>query len=294
MERQALFSKWKTRWLFVLVLLQVGLFFVYWVSSSEVTVALEAGSTQRLSNGAALDHTQTITTYIYLPLTVKTDVCRVSTGETFGELDIPNWTPSPPAETHPDLNLAVRGYTPTQAFLGLVDLGGDTDPGAPQLAGAFVPSRAPSITADYQVYGWDWDCNCRIGPISPPDDPEVTLIDLAATAGELVHVPDRSDGDIGEGYQVLVLYASPDRITLKYTSEDSVVSGYTLHVENVCVDAALVALYQQLNDAGRHMLPALKAGQAFGRAQAERVGVAIRDNGTFLDPRSRKDWWRGY
>jgi len=295
MEKQSLFSKWKARWLFVLVLLEVSLFVVCLDSSSGATAALEAASTQRPSNDSAHYHTEAVTTYVYLPLVFYTDACRVSTGESYGSLAIPNWvSPTLPAETHPDLNLAVRGYTITQASLELVDLGGDTDPSAPQLSSVFVPPRAPNIKAAYQVYGWDWVCNCRTGPLSPPDDPEVTLVDLAATSDELVRVPDRSGGDIGEGYKALVLYADPDRITLKYTSDDNVVYGYTIHVENVCVDATLLALYQQLNDAGRHSLPALTAGQAFGRAHAERVGVAIRDTGTFLDPRSRKDWWRGY
>jgi hypothetical protein len=90
----------------------------------------------------------------------------------------------------------------------------------------------------------------------------------------------------------LVLYASTNRITIKYTNNDNVEQGYTLHVENVCVEPRLLALYQALNSAGRGRLPALRAGQAFGRALGSEIGVAIRDYGTFMDPRSRKDWWR--
>jgi len=48
-----------------------------------------------------------------------------------------------------------------------------------------------------------------------------------------------------------------------------------------------------LNDAGRGHLPALRAGQAFGRARGDEIGGVIRDNGAFMDPRSRKDWWQG-
>ena len=99
--------------------------------------------------------------------------------------------------------------------------------------------------------------------------------------------------DIGDDYQVLVLYASEERITLKYTREDNVVGGYTLHMENVCVEPSLLALYQSWNDQGRGYLPALRAGQAFGRARGDEIGVAIRDTGAFQDPRSRKDWWKG-
>ncbi|HMN28441.1 MAG TPA: hypothetical protein PKE45_09835, partial [Caldilineaceae bacterium] len=42
-----------------------------------------------------------------------------------------------PAAQHADLNLALRGYTKTNAALALIDLGGETDPDAPQLDGLF-------------------------------------------------------------------------------------------------------------------------------------------------------------
>ena len=226
----------------------------------------------------------------YLPIISKPDdVCR-PTGESYGTLQI---TPeSFSSETHPDINLAVRGYTPTVAFLGLVYLG-DTQNDGPQLAGLFSVPHLPSFTAVYQVYDWDWTNNRRGAPI---DDPAVTLADLAAVPGEPIRVPDRmgSNTFIGGNYKALVLYASPDRLTLKYTSEDNMIAGYGLHLENVCVDANLLALYQQLNSAGRHQLPALQAGQAIGRARSDHVGVAVRDTGAFMDPRSHYDWWRDY
>jgi hypothetical protein len=112
------------------------------------------------------------------------------------------------------------------------------------------------------------------------------------TPGETIHVPD-SGYSIGGGYEVLVLYATSDRITLKYTPDDHVIGGYTLHMENICVEPRLLALYQSWNDAGRDYLPALRAGQAFGRARGDEIGVVIRDRGAFMDPRSRKDWWQG-
>ena len=98
---------------------------------------------------------------------------------------------------------------------------------------------------------------------------------------------------IGQGYAVLVLYADSQRITLKYTGEDSVVHGYAVHVEGVCVEPSLLALYERMNAGGRGQLPALRAGQALGRARGNEIQVAIRDTGRFMDPRTRKDWWRG-
>lgn len=194
-----------------------------------------------------------------------------------------------PAEQHADLNLALRGYTPTTGFLGLVDYGGPTDPGAPQLPGLFADNRTAAFVRLYRVYDWNWACNCRGAPLT---NPAVTLAGLATTPGETLHVPD-SGYTIGSGYEVLVLYAAPDRITLKYTRNDNVVHGYTLHLEGLCVDPALLGLYQSWNTAGRGQLPALRPGQAMGRAASAAIGVAIRDSGVFLDPRSRKDWWRG-
>jgi hypothetical protein len=230
-----------------------------------------------------------LTPTIHIPLLAKTDVC-LSVGESYGVLAVSNYTTTPPAETHPDINLAVRGYTPTSGYLGLVDYGPTTDPNAPQLAGLFTTTHAPTFTAVYQVYDWNWPC-CRGDPIQ---DPPVTLADLAATPGDVVRVPGRSNGDIGNGYVALVLYASTNRITLKFTSEDSMVQGYGLHLENICVDSSLLALYQQLNQDGRHELPALQAGQAVGSVLGTSFGVAVRDTGAFMDPRSHNDWWIGY
>jgi hypothetical protein len=81
------------------------------------------------------------------------------------------------------------------------------------------------------------------------------------------------------------------RMTIKYTREDNVVSGYTLHLEHVCPEPRLLALYQNCNARGRLRLPALRSGHALGRAQGGELVVAIRDNGDFMDPRSGKDWW---
>ena len=47
------------------------------------------------------------------------------------------------------------------------------------------------------------------------------------------------------------------------------------------------------NGEGRRHLPALRAGQPFGRANGDEIQVAIRDTGKFMDPRTRKDWWHG-
>jgi hypothetical protein len=216
------------------------------------------------------------------------DPCDPIPGESYGTLPIVGPATDRPAAEHGDLNLALRGYVPADAYLGLIDMSGSNDPYAPQLAGLFADKRTGLVNNVYQVNQWDWDTNSRGTPIT---DFEVTLAGLRVEPSETIHVPE-SGYSIGQGYEVLVLYADQERITLKYTGEDNVVSGYTLHVEKICVESNLLALYEQMNAAGRAHLPALRAGQAFGHARGDEIGISIRDAGRFMDPRVRKDWWR--
>jgi len=233
-----------------------------------------------------------ITYYIYLPIITKPEGCPPIPGETYDVLSVLSAPTDRPAEIHADLNLSMRGYELTSAPKTLVDYNGGGDGNAPQLPGLFADNRTAVISDVYRVYDWNWSCNCRGALLA---NWPVTLAGLATTPGETIHVPDSgyAIGALANGYEVLVLYATLDRITLKYTREDNVVHGYTLHVENVCVEPGLLSLYQEWDAAGRSKLPALHPGQAFGRAKGGTIGVAIRDNGTFMDPRSRKDWWRG-
>jgi len=224
----------------------------------------------------------------YLPL-IASPACAPILGESYAAVSLTGTHPALAAEVHPDLNLAVRGYAPTSAELSLVDYGGGADPGAPQLDDLLSNGTA-SFGAAYQVFEWDWDKMHRGPRIASPS---VTALGLNVRRGETLHVP-ASGYTIGEGWEVLVLYASDERITLKYTREDNVVYGYTLHVEDACIEPRLLALYEVCEAAGRTCLPALHERQAFGRARADQVVVAIRDHGCFLDPRSRKDWWQGY
>jgi len=229
-----------------------------------------------------------LTRRAYLPLVARPIGSCAPTGEAYGTLE-----PIDPAggdvSQHPDINLAIRGYTRTTAPLALIDYAGNVDPAAPQLYTLFGNQRTPVFKAAYRVNQWDWTCNCRGGPIAKW---AVTLLGMQTTPGELIHLP-VAGYDVGGGYGALVLYAEPTRLTLKYTREDNVIAGYTLHLENLCVDANLLARYRQLNAAGRSELPALWPGQSIGRAAGTEIDAAIRDTGAFLDPRSRKDWWQG-
>lgn len=212
-----------------------------------------------------------------------------ASNESYSTLQVFSEPTNPPAVNHPDLNLSLRGYSPTNATLSLVDYSGAGGSGAPQLFGLFADNRTPAFTSAYLIYDWNWSCNCRGGL---NNDWDVLLLGMRTSVGENIFTPD-SGADIGNDFRALVLFADATRVTLKYTREDNVVNGYTLHLENISVDANLLALYQQRDAAGRADLPALRARQAIGRASGNEILVAIRDAGSFLDPRSRKDWWRG-
>lgn len=223
------------------------------------------------------------------PARPTVDPCAPIAGASYGTLPIVGAPTDRPAHEHGDINLALRGFSETDSTRGLIDMSGPTDNRAPQLAGLFADNRTGVFTKVYRVNHWDWGSNSRGGPI---DDFKVTLAGLEVEPGETIHVPG-AGYDIGQGNQVLVLYAGTERITLKYTGEDTAATGYAIHVEGICTEPSLLTLYERMNREGRRHLPALRAGQAFGRAIGDEIKVAIRDTGRFMDPRVRKDWWAG-
>jgi hypothetical protein len=235
--------------------------------------------------------------------TTAAQACPASSSASFDLLTIVGPPPDHPDIAHPDLNLTLRGYAIAPEPLGLVEFSGDTDPDAPQLAGLFQSNRAPAISAVYRVNDWLWDsaqCGGRSGgcPGGLIDTWAVTMLGLVTHPGEPLAIPTRQAEIFAGGFKALVLYADERQITLGYSRRDSVAAGYVVHLLGVCVDPNLLALYRAQNDAngwrasGR--LPALRNGQPFGVALSHELKVSIRDNGSFLDPRSAKDWWRGY
>lgn len=240
------------------------------------------GGSPAAGAAAALDK------FVYLPIVAKPESCAIP-GATYDTLAPTNPMPVGLAENHPDVNLAIRGYEPVSEYAGLLYNTPVGDPSAPQLPTLFSDQRTGVFDNVYAVHKWDWATNTR-GPIYT--HPPVTLAGLATTPGETIHAPD-SGYDVGGGHDAIVLYASATRITLKYTREDDVIYGYTIHLENVCVEPSLLALYQSMEAAGRSALPALRGGQALGRAIGGEIGVVVRDTGAFMDPRARNSWWIG-
>ncbi len=203
-----------------------------------------------------------------------------------------------PAAVHPDLNLAIRGFIATNGYLGLVTYGEDEqgpDPNAPQIDGMFAASRLPAFRSLHQVYDWDWGCNPPAGCLGAPiSDYPVTLLEMETAPNEEIAIPRRTPNIYPGDFKALVLYAEERRLTISYTRGDTAANGYLIHLEDFAVNPGLVALYQNLNAAGRSELPALRNGEIIGVADRGTVKIATRDTGRFLDPRACKDWWQGY
>lgn len=193
------------------------------------------------------------------------------------------------AATHPNMNLGARGYVPVNESRKLVTYSSGDDPKAPQFPALFGDQRTPAFTTTYQAYRWNNDFT---QPIGLETGWPVTVLGMGTLPGESIYTPDSGYEIAAGGYEYLVMFAGPNDITLHIGSEDEFY-GYVLHIDGVCTDPDLLALYQQSNAAGRHHLPVLRGHQAFGKALTGEIQIAIRDWGGFLDPRSRNDWWRG-
>lgn len=241
-----------------------------------------------------------ITRNIYLPFVGNPLDCSIP-GATYGSF-APGGTdtdPSHPASTNYDKNLVdMRKYTPdASGSLDYTFKSGEGVSTAPRLWSLFYPTQSPGFLHVYNVGKAPWDSGY---PGWWPD----TMVGIATTVGKQIHLPispgassvAQPGGPGTTQYYGLVIYATASQITIVYHAWDRIVDentkGYGLHVTKVCVDPKLVNFYKQLNDAGRHQLPALTYNQAFGVANSTEVAVAITDSGTLMDPRSWRDWWR--
>lgn len=232
------------------------------------------------------------------PSSGSIDGCPVTSTQRYAQIPMTDVDLSHPAPLHADLNLAQRGYEVVALPPTFIDLGGPVDGDAPQLAQLFVDRQPIHFMALYQVRDWAWGCGghgCRQAPLTTP---EATLLGLRTTAGAPLRAPARQASiyrdSNGDEYVAVALYAEENRLTLAYTRDGSVAHGYVVHLEQICVDPLLVQRYVEADRNGRQTLPALRHDQSFGVARSNEVQIAIRDRGAFLDPRSRKDWWRSF
>lgn len=185
------------------------------------------------------------------------------------------------AVNHGDLNLKLRDPQPIVVDLNLIDINGSgLDPDAPNLAAIFKPD----FVRAYTVHDWDWGCDCQ-GKLLQED--HAVLVGIRTAPGAPVFIPPRKQNVYAGKYYATLLYASEDSLTFVYTRAGSVARGYTVHYLGLHTDPNLVALFRRSRGGE---LPGLTLDTPVGVATAELI-VAIRDNGTFLDARSRQDWW---
>jgi len=234
------------------------------------------------------------TYYVYLPLALNAypepAACNPIPGETYTAISVVpegSLPPSPSAEEDAGFNINLLDFQ-TRSDHRHWEYVGDGLYSPPQFAYVYADPHRPSISEAYQLY---YNGELATAPFLRVD---VSALGLPTTAGQAIHVPDRFGGGVVidvHGYKALVLYASQQSITLKYTREDGLAGGYTVHIDGICVEPTLQALYDQVDAEGRTDLPAVFGHQPIGRAWGEEIRIAIRDVGTLLDPRWLGDWW---
>ena len=290
-------------------------------AASVMAVLLTASLATTSGAASALPDT-TPTPCTYLPFIAYSPACPTSStnqyeGGTAYQYDQDD--PVRPAWNHADKNIELRGYAANSnpgLRKDLVDYGCDDDK-APQLATLFSPHRVPALVGFYRVNHWDYasspDPGERADPIA---NPPVTALGLRTAHGESLYVPD-SGYDIGGGKEAIVIYADEDTVALRYAREDTVGGpprdyvpgnggpGYVVHVDGICTDPNLLALYDSHDAPGgpryvyvhpderpyAYPLPNLASGKPIGVARTDEVVVAVVDTGSFQDPRSLNEFW---
>jgi hypothetical protein len=209
--------------------------------------------------------------------------CAPIPGAQYGSSGTMGATTDRPAPKHPDINLKVRGFVPTQAAdqrLEIIDIDGPTDDKAPRLQTLFVDERKPVFTSLWDIGLFDGGLAKGVSPNGPH------LFGFRTMPGEILQCA-------WSGYDIdpRVLYADHDSLVLKYTSEDNIVMGYTAHYFGIAVEPTLLAAYQKADAAGRRSMPCVRYKMPVGRSRGTEFLFSIRDTGTCMDVRARKDWW---
>ncbi|MCG3208432.1 MAG: hypothetical protein FOGNACKC_02036 [Anaerolineae bacterium] len=200
---------------------------------------------------------------------------------TFEIIPIEGERESRPAAEHGDLNLKLRTPEKIAADAKLVEISGaGSDPNTPKFSKVFEPN----IIAAYGIHGWDWAKNDKSDLVN---DGKAILVQLKTTPGKPIYIPPTDTDIFGGNIYATVLYADEDSITYVYARRGNVVKGYTMHLIGLETDPNLVKAFRESEG---NNLPGLTLTTPIGRA-TDKLLVAIRDNGTFMDARSLKDWW---
>ncbi len=200
-----------------------------------------------------------------------------------------------------DVNLDARNKPKlvTDQPKTLVDVGGPTDDAAPQFSTLFGPTLEfnPKIADVYQLYLNDGK---TLIPYDISSNQGVTQIELKTDNPVLAPALDYDLGGDILHYAILYINEKTGTITLKGTPEDNAVRGYTIHITGLeKIDPEIVKKYNESNDLyNRTKLAAISCGYPVGTPKnqggikGKTFRIAIADTGTFIDPRTRKDWWK--
>ncbi|MEK7525941.1 MAG: GDSL-type esterase/lipase family protein [Patescibacteria group bacterium] len=185
------------------------------------------------------------------------------------------------------------GLPPEPEDLVKINVGGPTDNLAPQLNTLIgsVSNPNPQFTNLYTVKQWSGGALGDDIKADYTGNWGTVLVALQAGDGEEVKVPQSGYTIDDQNHQVTVLYATESDVTLHYGTQDSIAVGYAIHLLDFNVSDELLAAYNENEANGRTTLLALPCGFVLGNVQGGSVKVAIRDTGSFIDPRIGKDWW---
>lgn len=183
--------------------------------------------------------------------------------------------------SNPDLNPELKGFHEVSESRDLFSVGEPIDRKAPKLQ--TILGRRPGISS---VYALDT-------PSSHEAQWPVHLIGFQTNPGEPIRVPVSGRGLSG-GYEIVVIYAEEDVLTIKYTEHDNVVIGYTIQFQNIETDPQLLERYKATEECqnGIRVLPAYREGEIIGKAAGDVLIVAVRDTGAWMDPRWEDHWWQ--
>jgi len=196
---------------------------------------------------------------------------------------------STPATSDPDVNVRLRGsgqgWKDANFFPKVLQDHAGAEPRAPQLSTLIgdTENHNPTFTYFGQVYS-------RSGSGLDSSNTAVPGVgSIQAGSGTTMYSP-KQGYELGGGYSYVILYASPTDIVIHDTAEDSVASGYTIHLFNINVDPKLLSLYNQNESSGRAQLVAIPCHAVLGTVAGPDMRIIIRDTGSFMDVRY-KDWW---
>ena len=248
---------------------------------------------------------------VHLPLVLKPSgsVCPTSSSNSYSQgtaYQFDRDNPVRPAAAHADKNFTLRGYVVnTDSWLRreLVNYGTDDPTQPPQFATLFSPNRVPPLVGFYRVHDWNWSPSPAPGsPRRATDAVAGDGVGIAGVARRRCFVCRHPPTTSARATRSSSCMPMSDEWRSAITREDSAgAAGYTVHVEGLCTDPKLLALYNQLNAAngpryvypnGQYPLPVLPAGKPIGVARGSEVVVAVVDSGTFMDPRSCNEWWQ--